>query len=586
MPHTRGLVDQEKQEVRLECLAFRANEMPRMIEARMLPTAGHWVGALARTDSDAQLLLFRFISGNVVDDNGGRLWYIFMHRRDGKSVQGAHLRLASLLLTSGFLDFKMPRDPEGARAEMMTELESYPDSWQAKSMLWDLAFRTEPGEATTARIREELDQVFNQHRGNEEAVASLVQFYDRTGQQRRGAEIRKEAVAAHPKGTIAERIRLETVFAEKDPAARAKLLEEFLIDFPQHATVLVTYQSQLAGLYVQANDFVRLDSLMSSPESSPDLHYDVARALMGVAGKIEKAIGFAEGAVRLLRVQDSAARPAYMNRARWEAIRRDKLGMALDLYANGLNGTGRAGKAESALVEAYETTNGDRPDINEHLVATFLRNGKTEKALDICSVCVKKGETTDSLLAYFRRAYVQSKGSDKGFGETLMNLKDIASNAEKQRLSKERLAMPAADFILKGLDGKRLKLSGLKGKIVVLDFWATWCEPCKTSFPYLQQVFEKYRKDERVKILALDTREQVSGAEREMLVQKFIEGNNYSFQVLLDDGYADKCGVSGLPTRFVIDKNGTIQFRTVGFGSGMQMIEELTQQIEILLSEP
>jgi thiol-disulfide isomerase/thioredoxin len=154
----------------------------------------------------------------------------------------------------------------------------------------------------------------------------------------------------------------------------------------------------------------------------------------------------------------------------------------------------------------------------------------------------------------------------------------------KKDLVKDRVNQPAVDFALKNLEGKIVKLSDLRGKVVVVDFWATWCGPCKASFPYLQKVYNKYKDNPKVVILAVNTWENVSGKEKENLVKKFMVDNKYTFPVLYDEGFVEKYGVSGIPTKFVIDKKGMVQFKTIGF-TGEKMVEEMTMQLDILLDD-
>ena len=81
----------------------------------------------------------------------------------------------------------------------------------------------------------------------------------------------------------------------------------------------------------------------------------------------------------------------------------------------------------------------------------------------------------------------------------------------------------APQFTLKNLDGETISLTSLKGKTVILDFWATWCGPCKASFPGMQEVVKKYENDENVSLLFVDTFED--GKKREENVAKFIKDN-------------------------------------------------------------
>lgn len=131
--------------------------------------------------------------------------------------------------------------------------------------------------------------------------------------------------------------------------------------------------------------------------------------------------------------------------------------------------------------------------------------------------------------------------------------------------------IPAPDFSLKDLNGKTVSLADYKGKTLIIDFWATWCVPCRESFPAVKLVMDKYKNDPDVKFLFIDTREKVT--DYVPLVKKFLADNQYPFYVVSDetgpDGKMDKTYLKyimpGIPTKYIIDKNGFIRSKHVGF---------------------
>ncbi len=119
---------------------------------------------------------------------------------------------------------------------------------------------------------------------------------------------------------------------------------------------------------------------------------------------------------------------------------------------------------------------------------------------------------------------------------------------------------PAPDFTLLNLEGRNVSLSSYKGKVVVLNFWGTWCEPCKEEMPSLNKLYLEHRdKGFAVLAISLDPSEQN--------VKSFIAEKGYSFPVLLDKNkevYFDKYGLFGLPISIIIDRNGAIVQKVIG----------------------
>ncbi|HWC17548.1 MAG TPA: TlpA disulfide reductase family protein [Terriglobales bacterium] len=134
----------------------------------------------------------------------------------------------------------------------------------------------------------------------------------------------------------------------------------------------------------------------------------------------------------------------------------------------------------------------------------------------------------------------------------------------------------APDFALKDLDGKQVKLSDFRGKAVLLNFWATWCGPCKVEMPWFVELQKQYGPQGlEIVGVALDD----SGKDE---IQKFAKDMGVNYTILQgQDDVGDAYGAIGLPTTFYIDRNG----RIIDSASGLVSRSEIEENIKKSLSE-
>ena len=117
----------------------------------------------------------------------------------------------------------------------------------------------------------------------------------------------------------------------------------------------------------------------------------------------------------------------------------------------------------------------------------------------------------------------------------------------------------APDFQLDSLEGDVVSLTGVRGNPIMLNFWATWCPPCRDEMPYLQQIYDEWTS-QGLTVLTIDM-----GEERERVIE-FLETYNLSLPTLLDteQEIAQMYNIRAIPTTFFIDRNGIIQKIKVG----------------------
>ncbi|BDG61134.1 TlpA family protein disulfide reductase [Caldinitratiruptor microaerophilus] len=138
---------------------------------------------------------------------------------------------------------------------------------------------------------------------------------------------------------------------------------------------------------------------------------------------------------------------------------------------------------------------------------------------------------------------------------------------------------PAPDFTLPDLDGNPVRLSSLRGQLVILNFWATWCPPCKQEMPAFQQLHEEMGG--RVRIVGVDRAEPVD------TVRRFVDQYGITFTIVLDrtDELATRYGLTGIPETFFLDANGIIRLKYIGPMTLAQM-REFVRQVEAVGGSP
>jgi len=142
----------------------------------------------------------------------------------------------------------------------------------------------------------------------------------------------------------------------------------------------------------------------------------------------------------------------------------------------------------------------------------------------------------------------------------------------------EKLSGPAPDFTLKSASGANVKLSELKGDVVMINFWATWCGPCRQEMPLLEQLYAKY-KPLGFTLLGINVEEDSSKA------GQFLKDVPVSFPVLFDSAnqVSKLYKVNAMPSTVLVDRDGNMRFLHRGYVPGTEV--EYANQIRALLKE-
>ena len=141
----------------------------------------------------------------------------------------------------------------------------------------------------------------------------------------------------------------------------------------------------------------------------------------------------------------------------------------------------------------------------------------------------------------------------------------------------ELLGNPAPSFSAESVNGKgKVSLDDWKGKVVLVDFWATWCEPCKKSFPKLEELRVKYNAS-GFEVVGISEDDENSG------IKEFGENHGAKFPLVWDKdkAIANKWHPPNMPSSFIVDKKGVVRFVHLGYHDGEE--KEIEQEVKSLL---
>ncbi|MES2827484.1 MAG: TlpA disulfide reductase family protein [Bacteroidota bacterium] len=398
--------------------------------------------------------------------------------------------------------------------------------------------------------------------GNESEMNVLVQYY--SANRTKADSLYQKILLRFPKGNTAALAAQTKIFNE--PAEKQEVMfSQFKKDFPEADDDQIIYS--IAYAYASVKNMPKA-AFWTQQIKRPEFKYSVIETI------ITKDLNTAELMVKkdLEKYGKGEKNANYF--------------MVISTYSNILT---KLGKNDTALLYAKEAfkNDGRKSDLLTRNYAYLSSlNGDNNIALPLMAKLTVDGKADKQLKDQLLVAYLKLNPKKNAvlYLDSLQH--DLRSKMQEQ-VAKLMVSEQSPAFVLKDADGKTVSLSDFKGKTIVLDFWATWCGPCKRSFPAMQMAVNKYKNDPSVKFLFIHTWERVADPLTD--AKQYLADNNYAFDLFMDtkdvstkmNPAVAKFGVKGIPAKFVIDGEGRIRYKLTGFSGGDDAaVEELSIMIE------
>jgi thiol-disulfide isomerase/thioredoxin len=570
-----------------------ANGKPAIVEAVTTREGDKITGAFTLS-ADAKSAMAGLRKGdNLWENNGGEGYFVTLHDAAGKPL--ADGMIAAAILYRDFGGFMtLNRTPSVSFGLVNQAIAAQPDlkrKYFAAYVANLLAVKK--GEKTEALSV--LGEVEADASATEDELMTVVRFYERTGELDRAKTLKDKLRTRFPAGALVKQEKRRSIQNEPDLAKAEELLNAYAQQFPpqneEDRQTIANLRANLANKVADAGDWNKFRTLAAQlPDAERASAYNnMAWELAEKGNNLEEARIMAANAADWAKKEiasPKSAKPAFTTNRQWEEERKRTFTTYGDTYAFVLSKAGDVKGAAALQAEVVAMAQGKETEMNERFCGYLEASGSPE-LLARLEGFIAAGHANSKMKEQYKKRLLATGKSEIEAKKQLDQLEAGAKAAKQKELMTKMMDEPAAPFSLNNLEGKTVSLESLRGKVVVVDFWATWCGPCKASFPGMQLAVNHYKDDPDVAFVFIDSWEK--GADKLKNASDFIASKGYTFNVLMDtdDKVISSYGVSGIPTKYIIDRNGRIRFKSIGFeGSDEGLAEELGLMIEVAKGRP
>jgi thiol-disulfide isomerase/thioredoxin len=601
-PSAERAVLRQPDEIDLYALFWYPEEDPVFRSYPMKESNGTWKVSFSPDDEKLRGIQFKFVSGELSDNNNDTFWDFPFHDKDGNILHDGYYTigrswLSMMIAPIPGLEMFREMDPVKAGKYFAQELENNPGHKDAgikyiQMLSWQLRDAEDPEEIKMLGLTA-IEKLGEQFSDDPDVLASMITAYRAFGKGEKATDLQAYLRENRPDHSFVVSNEMNKIFQARDEKERSvELARTFLVNYPdaEHIDQIVNF--------IYLPNLIALDKIDEAVEwidryekPTPAMYWHLANYMLRENIDPVKIVPIAKRALTLFESHPPIEKPPFATDKDWENHEHIFVQMEIGLpspnfyhtYATALWRNDEIDPALEYIQNAYDIAEGNNPRVNTRYVEILHSAGKYEEALEAGRKAIIANQAEPELMEQLEITYAALHESDEGFPEFVENARLETVVSLRGKFAERLIEKEAPDFTLVQLDGGEVTLSELEGKVVVIDFWATWCGPCVSAFPHFQRVVDHFADNHDVVFLAINTWEGEYDDERIGKVRNFIEENEYTFTILFDeDTVVSEYGVQGIPTRFTLDRNGVIRFQDVGF-SGPGMFNDMVVQIEMLL---
>ncbi len=563
---------------------------------------GKWKAAISLDEEELRAVQYKFVSGEHSDNNNDIFWDFPLHDKNGNVLPDGHYALgrswmSMMIAPVPGLEMFREMEPVNAGKHFAKEFERNPHHKDAgikyiQTLSWQLRDAEDPDEIKRQglAVTEKLKENFSD---DPDVLASIYPAYRVFGDTEKSNELQSYLEENYPDHDFAMSMKMNEIFRARDDKEKSvELARAFLEEYPatENANQIASF-IYLPNLAALGNFDEAIEWLENYPDASAAMYWRLANAMVAEDADPGKLLATAKKALELYEQHPPVEKPPFVTARDWDTFQQRFIQMEIGIpyrsfyhtYATALWKNDDLEPALEYIKIAYDITKGNNPRTNTRYVEILNAAEKYDEALEIGRKAIIANQAEPELIEQLEITYTALHDSDDGFSEFVEEARLETVVSLREKFADRLIEREAPDFTLVQLDGDEVTLSDLEGKVVVLDFWATWCGPCVSAFPHFQRVVDHFEDNPDVVFLAINTWEGDYDEERIEKVRNFIEENEYTFMVLFDeDTVVSEYEVRGIPTRFTLDRNGVIRFEDRGF-SGPGMYNDMIVQIEMLL---